>query len=198
MDNTALTLAYYNTLAVNFTERTQGVYFSVAQEEFSKYVPQGGTILDLGCGSGKDSKVFIDAGYKVTAMDGSEKLCKIASKFIGQEVICATFQEYEPKENFDGIWACASLLHLPTDDIVSVMNKLAKHLKEGGCFYASFKYGDFSGIRNGRFFQNMTEEHFNCLLKKMPSYEIISANVVADVRPGKENENWFCVFLRKV
>ena len=193
-----ITLDYYNKQAKNFTNDTQTINFSTLQNEFCSYIPKNSHILDLGCGAGRDSKAFIDAGYKVTAMDGSEELCKVASQFIGQDVICSTFQEYKTKEMFDGIWACASLLHLAPNDIVSVMNKLSNNLKDSGCFYASFKYGDFSGVRNGRFFQNMTEEDFNKLLSKMPSYKTISSSVTSDIRPGRENEKWLNIFLRKI
>lgn len=197
MDNTEITLDYYNKQADKFSEGTQNINFSALQNEFCSYLPKNAHILDLGCGAGRDSKAFMDSGYKVTAMDGSPELCKVAEKFIGQEVICSTFQNYDPSETFDGIWACATLLHLDYNDIVNVMNKLAKKLKDGGCFYASFKYGDFSGVRNGRFFQNMTTDEFNNLLEKMPNYEIVSSKITSDVRPGREEEKWLNVFLKK-
>lgn len=198
IDNTNITLDYYNKEAKNFSDGTQSINFSALQDEFCSYVPKHGHILDLGCGAGRDSKAFINAGYKVTAMDGSEELCKVARAYIGQDVICSTFQAYQPNEEFDGIWACASLLHLSYDDIISVMSKLANFLKTNGCFYASFKYGDFSGIRNGRFFQNMTEEEFKKILEKIPSYKVISSKITSDVRPGRENEKWLSIFLKKI
>ena len=197
MNNTKLTLDYYNQQSEKFSESTQNINFSVLQQEFCSFIPKNGHILDLGCGAGRDSKAFINAGYKVTAVDGSAKLCKVASEFIGQDVICETFQKYEPTDMLDGIWACATLLHLSCEDIVKVMNKLSNHLKQGGCFYTSFKYGNFSGIRNGRFFQNMTKEEFNRLLNEMPNYEIISSKITSDVRPGREEEKWLNIFLKR-
>lgn len=197
-NNTDITIDYYNKEAKKFSDGTQTINFSALQDEFCSYIPPHGHILDLGCGAGRDSKAFISAGYKVTAMDGSEELCKVASDYIGQNVICSTFQDYEPTEMFDGIWACATLLHLSYDDIISVMTKLAKNLKINGCFYASFKYGDFSGLRNGRFFQNMTEEEFQKILEKIHGYSIISSKITSDVRPGRENEKWLNVFLKRI
>lgn len=197
-NNTELTLDYYNKQAENFSAGTQKINFSVIQDEFCSFIPKNGHILDLGCGAGRDSKAFLNAGYKVTAIDGSDELCKVASEFIGQNVICSTFQEYIPTDTFDGVWACATLLHLSYDDIVDVMNKLSDKLNHGGCFYASFKYGDFSGVRNGRFFQNMTEEEFSKLLEKMPNYKIISSKVTSDVRPGREEEKWLNIFLKRI
>ena len=197
-DITKITLDYYNQKAKDFTQSTQTVDFSDFQNEFVKYLPKNATIIDLGCGAGRDSKAFIGAGYNVIAIDGSTELCKIASDFIGQQVICSTFQEYEPNENVDGIWACASLLHLSTDDVVSIMNKLSNHLNKGGCFYVSFKYGDFAGLRNGRYFQNMTEDLFNTLMQQIPSLKIISTKITGDIREGRENEKWLNVFLERI
>ncbi len=196
--NTDITLDYYNKEAKNFSDGTQTINFSALQNEFCAHIPIHGHILDLGCGAGRDSKAFINAGYRVTAMDGSEELCKVASDYIGQKVICSTFQDYNPTDLFDGIWACATLLHLSKDDIVDVMAKLANNLKINGCFYASFKYGDFSGMRNGRFFQNMTEEGFRKILEKINGYDIISSKITSDVRLGRENEKWLNIFLRKI
>ena len=192
-----LTLDYYNEKAQAFCAETQNVEFSAFQLDFMSHLPKEGRILDLGCGSGRDSKAFLQAGYQVTAIDGSEELCRIASEFIGQPVICSTFQDYVPEEEFDGIWACASLLHIPFEKLAEIISKLAGSLNRGGCFYVSFKYGDFRGLRNGRFFQDMTEGSLNSLLKDIPELEIISTRITSDVRAGREKEMWLNVLLRK-
>ena len=197
-EETVLTLNYYNEKAQAFCEDTQNVEFSVFQRAFTSHLPAGGRILDFGCGSGRDSKAFLNAGFQVTAIDGSSELCRIAGEFIGQKVICATFQEYVPDEVFDGIWACASLLHVPSEELTGIIAKLAGSLRRGGCFYVSFKYGDFRGIRNGRFFQNMTEESLGELLKDIPELEVISTKITADVRPGRGKELWLNALLRRV
>ena len=197
-EETVLTLNYYEEKAQAFCHDTQNVDFSAFQLEFLRHLPAGGRILDLGCGSGRDSKAFLNAGFQVTAIDGSSELCRIASEFIGQKVICATFQEYVPEEQFGGIWACASLLHIPSEELGAIVAKLAKSLRRGGCFYVSFKYGDFRGMRNGRFFQNMTEESLAELLKDIPELEVISTKITADVRPGRGKEMWLNVFLERV
>ena len=189
------TLQYYNEKAASFTQDTQNVEFSSLQDEFVSGIPEGGRILDLGCGSGRDSKAFLDKGYDVVSVDGSEELAKIASKYIGREVICTTFQDYEPKGEFDGIWACASLLHLTKKEIVPVMKKLAVALKNGGTFYVSFKYGDFSGDRNGRFFTDLTEDSFRELIAEVPGLKIQRQFITGDARPGRETEKWLNVFL---
>lgn len=195
-DKTSYTLDYYNQQAEEFVNSTVDVDFSDIQNQFIKMLPKGSTILDLGCGSGRDSKAFKNAGYKVIAVDGSEELCKIASKHIGQEVICSTFQDLELSEEIDGIWACASLLHLEKEEIVYTINKLSKNLKPGGIFYASFKYGDFTGERNGRFFTDMTEESFSIMMNDIKDLKVIKQMTSDDVREDKTIK-WLNVFLKK-
>ena len=193
-----LTLDYYNENARAFCDDTQEVEFSAFQRAFTSHLPEGGRILDLGCGSGRDSRAFLNAGYQVTAVDGSAELCRIASEFIGQPVLCSTFQDYVPAEVFDGIWACASLLHIPSEELAGIIARLAGSLRRGGCFYVSFKYGYFRGMRNGRFFQDMTEDSLRELLKGIPELEVVSANITGDVRAGREKELWLNVLLKKV
>ena len=188
---------YYNEKARAFCDDTQDVEFSAFQRAFTSHIPEGGRILDLGCGSGRDSRAFLNAGYQVTAVDGSAELCRIASEFIGQPVLCSTFQDYAPEEDFDGIWACASLLHIPLEELAGIIARLEGSLRRGGCFYVSFKYGDFRGMRNGRFFQDMTESSLRELLRDIPELEVVSANITCDVRAGREKELWLNVFLRK-
>lgn len=192
------TIEYYNNEANNFFAATVSVDFSRIQELFLQRVKPGGRILDLGSGSGRDSRAFLDRGYKVVAIDGSKELAKIASEYIGQDVIIADFREYEPDGTFDGIWACASLLHLPKEDVAKVMRRLGSHLSENGCFYVSFKYGTFAGERNGRYFTNMTEESFIELLEEVPGLVIEEYFDTGDVRPGRVSERWLNVMLKKV
>ena len=197
MNNKDFTIDYYNNKADDFFESTVSVDFSKIQEQFLKYVKPGGRILDLGCGSGRDSRAFLERGYKVVAVDGSRELAKIAGAYIGQEVIVADFREFEPEGTFDGIWACASLLHLPKEELAAVMRRMAAHLAEGGCFYASFKYGEFQGERNGRYFTDMTEESFRELLEGVPGLAIEEYFSSGDVRAGRESERWLNVMMRK-
>ena len=191
------TIEYYNNEADRFFESTVSVDFSKIQEQFLKYVKPGGRILDLGCGSGRDSRAFLERGYEVVAVDGSRELAKIAGAYIGQEVIVADFREFEPEGTFDGIWACASLLHLPKGEIAAVMRQMAAHLAEGGCFYASFKYGEFQGERNGRHFTDMTDESFKVLLREAPGLIIEELFTSGDVRANRESEKWLNVLMRK-
>ena len=197
MSSTDYTLDYYDKGAAEFVAGTVLVDFSALQNEFTSYVRSGGRILDLGCGSGRDSKAFLNMGYEVVAIDGSRELCRLASKYLGQEVIWSTFQEYEPEGEFDGIWACASLLHLKESDVSWILKKYAKVLKNGGIFYVSFKYGEYEGKRNGRYFIDMNEDSFQSVIQAVTDLSIKRQFISEDARPGRSEEKWLNVFLEK-
>ena len=192
------TIDYYNNNAKKFILNTQAVSMLEIQQNFIKRIPSGGKILDLGCGSGRDSKAFIDAGYNVVSIDGSQKMCDATCELTGKPAICSTFQEYKTDEIFDGIWACASLLHLPFDEIESVVRALSQNLTVGGCFYMSFKYGTFRGERNGRYFTDLDEGHFQTLIASVPLLKLEILKLSSDVRPGRENEKWLNCFCTKI
>ena len=197
-NNTKETLEYYNRNAINFVHGTVDVDFREMQDEFLSRVKPAGIILDLGCGSGRDSKYFLNQGYEVVAVDGSEEICKIASEYTGLCVIHSTFQHYRPDKKFDGIWACASLLHLSFDEVVEVMNRLSLCLNKGGCFYVSFKYGEFSDMRYGRYFMDMTKETFDQLLANVEGLKIELQKITSDVRADRVDEKWLNVYMEKV
>ena len=197
-NNTKETLEYYNRNAINFVHGTVDVDFREMQDEFLSRLKPAGIILDLGCGSGRDSKYFLNQGYEVVAVDGSEEICKIASEYTGLCVIHSTFQHYRPDKKFDGIWACASLLHLSFDEVVEVMNRLSLCLNKGGCFYVSFKYGEFSDMRHGRYFTDMTKETFAQLLANVEGLKIELQKITSDVRADRVDEKWLNVYMEKV
>lgn len=197
-NNTKETLEYYNRNAINFVHGTVDVDFREMQDEFLSRVKPDGIILDLGCGSGRDSKYFLNQGYEVVAVDGSEEICKIASEYTGLCVIHSTFQHYRPDKKFDGIWACASLLHLSFDEVVEVMNRLSLCLNKGGCFYVSFKYGEFSDMRHGRYFTDMTKETFAQLFANVEGLKIELQKITSDVRADRVDEKWLNIYMKKV
>ena len=166
------------------------VVFTDIQDIFLKYIPIGGKILDFGCGSGRDTKYFLSKGYGVDATDGSEELCKIASEYAGIQVTQMLFQELNASEKYDGIWACASILHVEKANLPEVMKRMASATKKGGVVYTSFKHGDFEGVRNGRFFTYLTEESFGELVKNVPELKIEKLWISADVRAERGEEQW--------
>lgn len=191
------TLTYYNNNAQLFTEGTLNVDFTSTQNKFLDKLPSGASILDFGCGSGRDTKYFHEMGYEVEAIDGSEELCRFASEYSGVEVKHMLFQELSEVEKYDAIWACSSILHLSYEELVDVMSKMVVALKTNGIIYTSFKYGEFEGERNGRYFIDMTEERFMNLLEKISGLAIEEIWITSDVRPGRGEEQWLNVVLKK-
>lgn len=191
------TLDYYNENAQLFAATTASVDFSLTQARFATYLPQDGSVLDFGCGSGRDTKYFLSRGFQVTAADGSEELCKFASQYAGIPVKHMLFHELDDKEQYDGIWACSSILHLPLEELIPVLEKMAKALKPQGIIYTSFKYGNFAGERNGRYFTDMTEISFAALLQNITSLKTEEQWITSDVRPERGDEKWLNVILRK-
>lgn len=191
------TLEYYNQNAEQFAQGTFSVDFEVTQERFLCKLKQGSYILDFGCGSGRDTKYFLTRGYEVDAIDGSEELCKFASEYAGIQVRQMLFLELDEHEKYDGIWACSSILHLPKGELKFVLLKMADALRKGGIIYTSFKYGVFEGERNGRYFTDFTLESFEEYMINMKKLVIEEYWITGDVRPGRGDEKWLNLIMRK-
>lgn len=191
------TINYYDTNAKEFVEGTLNVDFKTTQDKFINKLPAKGYILDFGCGSGRDTKYFLAKDFNVDAIDGSIELCKIASEYTNIKVNHMYFNELSIVNKYDGIWACSSILHLSLDDLVDVFKRMSKALKDEGIIYTSFKYGDFSGERNGRFFTDMTEDSFAKLIANVENLKAEEQWITADVRPQRGNEKWLNLILRK-
>jgi SAM-dependent methyltransferase len=191
------TLDYYNLNAKSFAEGTKYVDFSKNQDEFLSKLKAGDYILDFGCGAGRDTKYFLESGMKVDAMDGSEELCQIASEYTGIDVKHAYFQDLNEQGKYDGIWACASILHLQKSELKYVFGKMCNALKPNGIIYTSFKYGKFEGIRKGRYFTDFTEKAFCDFLKDIPLISMEDLWITNDARPDRGEEKWLNLILRK-
>lgn len=191
-----ITLDYYNSHAREFADSTKQADMHDEADRFLKEIVPGGHILDLGCGSGRDSKYFLEKGYHVTAVDGSLELCRIASEYIGQDVICRDFFEINEEETYDGIWACASLLHVEKERLPELLQNLHRALKEQGILYVSFKEGASSGMRNGRYFTDMTEDTIKELFADSDWREVQVWQSL-DVRDNHPGESWVNGVFRK-
>ena len=173
---------YYEQEADDFYKTTVNIDLTELYKPFLELVPQGGKILDAGCGSGRDSLAFKNRGYEVTAFDYSESLAKLASELLGQKVLNMSFEDVEFTNCFDGIWACASLLHVPRNRLNIAFSKLAGALKETGILYAGFKYGTGEVFRKQRLFSCYTNDDLEELTKKCPGFEIKKWWKTEDVR----------------
>ena len=188
---------YYKANAEEFFESTIDADVTPLYEHFLRYIPYGGKILDLGCGSGRDTKFFLDQGYDVEAIDGSPELCKMASDYAGIEVKCMDFFDLNEKSKYDGIWACASLLHVDSERLPEIFGILKNALVMNGYLYASFKYGDYKDIRDGRYFVDLNEDSLRGILSSVQGFDIVEMWQSQDVRRGKDAD-WINVILKKV
>ena len=194
--NKSDTIAYYNDNAEAFFSDTAGVDMSDLHRRFLQEIPAGGLILDAGCGSGRDSKAFLGLQYRVRAFDASPELARKASEHIGQAVSTQTFDDVTEVACYDGVWACASLLHLPESALPKALGHLWTALKPAGTLYVSFKLGETERGHNGRHFTDATEARLNGWLAKLADVESIEYWITPDQRPGRQ-EHWLNALVRR-
>lgn len=191
-----MSVQYYQDNAQQFFNDTVNVDMSELYALFVSRLKQGALILDAGCGSGRDSKAFINMGYQVEAFDASSEMVERASNLTGLEVALMRFEDVSAIDKYDAIWSCASLLHVPQQELISVMNKLAQSLKSGGIWYLSFKYGESEREKDGRVFTDLNEQNLMKLLESVPSIELSEFWITSDKRPGRD-EKWLNCLLTK-
>ena len=196
-DSTDTTLTYYEGNAKQFFEGTVNINMTVLYRPFLAYMPPYASILDAGCGSGRDTLYFASRGYQVTAFDYSPALVNLATKLTGREVLNLSFQDLSLEDQFDGIWACSSLLHVPMDEMHDAVFKLSRSMKVDGVMYTSFMYGTGEQHRNGRRFVDLDEDGCGELIKPHPELTVIRCWKTSDLRPGRSNEKWLNLLVRK-
>lgn len=186
---------YYKDHSQEFIDDTINCDMSEQYRFFEKYLNGKGTILDVGFGSGRDSLYFKSKGYEVYAIDPEESFVKHAKELGLDNVYQLKVEDMIFEDMFDGIWACASLLHIPSQDLRLVLEKCSNALKNNGVIYASFKYGDFEGIRNERYYLDVNEISIKKYLLNI-DLEIIDMAISQDVRQNR-NDKWMNLVLRK-
>nr|AHF24120.1 methyltransferase type 11 [uncultured bacterium Contig46] len=190
------TLNWYRENAEEFIARTADADLSALYSRFASLVPSGGRIMDLGCGAGSAALYFTRQGYDVLAVDGCRELCEYTRKRAGCPVRCLRFEELDYTDAFDGIWACASLLHVRKAGLPGVVRLVYRALRQNGVFYTSFKYGDSERESNGRFFSDFTEESVSTLLKSTGGFQDITVWTTGDARLGRAGERWVNALCR--
>ena len=189
------TIRYYDEHADDYIRSTVGVDMQSLYKPFLKRIPEGGQLLDAGSGSGRDSKSFLDRGYSVESIDASQKMVDATTELTGQAALRTAFQEISYVDEFDGIWACASLLHLPLADLPDVFRRFAEALRTSGVFFASFKEGNGERHQEGRLFSDMNESSIGKLIAEIDDLEIVELWHTDDLRPDR-SEKWLNVLLQ--
>ena len=190
------TIDYYNKHAEEFTASTFKVEMESLYAPFLRYLPEQASILDLGCGSGRDSFAFKNKGYQVEAIDYSAELVKKAKELTGIEVRQQSFYELNESEKYDGIWACASLLHCDRDFLPEVMGRIFKALKPNGVCYMSFKYGNTDREKDRRSFTDLDEAQARELVDQLEGVKVLQQWKTVDKRPDRDEE-WLNVLWKK-
>ena len=188
---------YYNRNADQFLNDTANLDMTAHYKKFLNYLDSGAAILDAGCGSGRDALKFKDLGFNVSAFDASIEMVKAAIELTGLQVAQMNFEELSLSQKYDGIWACASLLHVERKNLKNVMINLAKFLNEGGIMYSSFKYGETERQKGERYFNDMNEALLRELISDIPSLKYTEAWISSDARKNRSSESWLnCIFTK--
>ena len=190
------TLRYYDINAARFVADTVHVDMADLHARFLAHIPAGGIILDAGCGSGRDSKAFIDAGLRVRAFDASAKLAHLAQELIRQPVEVQRFDDITERACYDGIWACASLLHVAAAELPATLARLWASLKPGGVFYLSFKHGEGERNDGERQFTDADEQRLAQWTAELSELESTECWITEDQRPER-SERWLNALLRR-
>lgn len=180
---------YYERFAAEFFDSTVDVDMAELHGRFLQALPARAHILDAGCGSGRDAKAFSTLGHKVSAFDASEAMAQRASALCGFDVAVRRFQEVNELACYDGVWCCASLLHVPRAEMESVLAKLWRAVRPGGCIYVSFKHGKGERDHDGRRFTDADEAQLREWLGALPELKGLEVWMTADQRPGR-SEQW--------
>lgn len=190
------TIDYYNQYANEFTQATLNVDMESLYKPFLAELPESARILDLGCGSGRDTLTFKNKGYQVDAIDYSEVLVERATQLTGIAVKQQSFYEIEAHDEYDGIWACASLLHCDRNRLPDVLKRIHSALRCGGICYMSFKYGTTDREKDGRAFTDLDEQQAKALLDQLNSVELLHQWSTVDKRPDR-SEEWLNILWKK-
>ncbi len=188
---------FYDDNAASFITATVEVDMADLYAPFLEQIPDGGSILDAGSGSGRDALAFRQLGYTVEAFDASQAMVTATRELADVPVRQATFETFECARTYDGIWACASLLHVERRNLPEALERLVGALAPGGVLYASFKYGDQEREHEGRFFLDLDETALREIVLRSGELDILQVWTTLDQRPGRSDERWLNCLLRR-
>jgi len=206
-DHIQKTVDVYNKVAGDYAKQAKNNAPQIERERFVSLIEPPGMVLDVGCGSGRDCGYFVDKGFQVTGIDLSDKLLDIAKKSVpGALCIKQDMRNIIlPEKAFDGIWSCASLLHLKHDEISGVLTVLYSLLKPHGVIFILVKAGagehykeEQSIPKLKRFYSFHSKESITEHLTKS-GFAIIDCYTynVSDRSPEMKDSWWIASFGKK-
>jgi SAM-dependent methyltransferase len=191
------TLLFYETNAQLYAEQTRGIDLAHLYQPFLSAVSRGGKILDIGCGAGRDLKRFVEDGFEAVGIDPSEKLAAIASKYSGCKVLISGVQDLKFIQEFDGAWACASLIHLPRNLLTGALERIFLALRPHGVLLISMQMGSGETVTDdGRFFTRYTSQELSDAIERS-RFELINVWITPDSLPGRDSITWVNAIARK-
>ncbi len=192
------TWTFYERNASQYAEQTSSIDMSPLYARFEKYLPDAATILDAGSGAGRDTKYFTDRGHRVLAFDYSPKLAAISSEFTGVATKVRSFEEVDEIAQYDGVWACASLLHLPLSALPDALRRLVRALKPRGVIYASFRKGQGERCHSdGRCYTDFNEAGIEQLLAREPELQLVELWTSPGEGSFEGAGDWLNIIARK-
>jgi SAM-dependent methyltransferase len=192
-----VSIGFYDENAEDFFARTKDLPPLPQLARFTALLPPGGRVLDAGCGSGRDARLFRQMGFQVTATEAAPRLAALASGHAGVQVLVKRFDEMAWREAFDGVWACASLLHIGRRELVDAVGRLRDALVPGGALFMSFKYGSGEREADDRRFTDLDEAGAAALLAKVGGLALLESEVTGDIRPDKAQERWLSLLAKR-
>ena len=187
---------YYEINAKRYAKETFPADMSEQYKRFLPLLREHARILDVGSGSGRDVCYFQKKGYQVTALEPSKNLCREIRKVFSGEIVCSDIQSYQPDQRYDGIWACASFLHLQEKEVLSFFEKINLYLNENGIVYLSGKNGITIGkAADGRYFLEFTEQLVGKILAVNDRMKLEELWYTEDVS-GRKGFRWMNVVLK--
>lgn len=191
------TLAFYDKNATCYALQTERANLRPLYDRFLSLLPSGGRILDIGCGGGRDLRAFKASGFECIGVDPSARLAQIASEYSACEVIVARAQDLCFEEEFDGAWACASLLHICRSDLPLTLSRIYKALRPGGVLFLSMQAGcGNSDAADGRFYERYSIAELASVVLSA-SLEIIDQWTTPDALPGRKSISWINLLARR-
>lgn len=187
---------YYESNAERYAAETFSADMSEQYQRFLPLLKKGAKILDVGSGSGRDACYFKKQGYQVTALEPSKNLCREIRKVFPGEIVCSDIQNYRSTERYDGIWACASLIHLQEEEVLCFFEKIDLYLNDNGIVYVSGKNGPPTGkAQDGRYFLEFTEQLVEKILMVNEQLKSEQLWYTEDVN-GRKGFRWLNVIFR--
>jgi SAM-dependent methyltransferase len=194
-----VTIAHYDRLARGFWDSTRdhdvSQNYAALLDAIEGEPPY--SILDLGCGPGRDLRYFRSLGHDAVGLDGSKEFVAMARSYSGCEVLHQDFLAMAlPESRFDGVFANASLFHVPSQELPRVLLELSKTLKPRGVLFCSNPRGDNE--------ESFTGDRYSCFFDLDTWHNYVSATGFVEIRhyyrpPGlpRHQQPWLATVWRK-